>query len=469
MEKENNGGALSGRRNLSSLRSTSPSPRLCRSKSGGNLASMTATTPENNTSRRFGSSQRFATSNSNHNHNNNNNRSKSTSRTRRTQKNEENLLISSAAKTKSLEISTSRDINGFGKFLQRGVSPDTGIGASKKAATLKSPSAWALSPGRFLGSPAVSESPGKTKSGGGGVGKVLKYFRQKKVSSVQEEEYHRYRILHNRLLQWRFVNAKAHAAMANVKKAVEINIFSVWLKVLFLRKMIVEKKMEMQKLKQRIKLYQILIPQLCLLNEWPKLEKKNEEYVKRMARKLSALSICLPLHDLKADEESVYKAMKTATQVMESIHLLITKYQTQVERILYQVTELTTISKQQEEYFQELHRIIPTIASSLENEKSIMVHLLQTKMELKRGHHFWIAQTCRSAGFRLVQSNAILSICIISSFTDVHPAPAFLSNMSLIPSLLLILDLTQSTMLFPSPNSASTDRFPLKISINTTP
>lgn len=81
------------------------------------------------------------------------------------------------------------------------------------------------SPGRTLqgGCPALPESAG---SGGkrvkGGVSGVLKYFKQKKASTPQEDEFHRFRILHNRLLQWRFVNAKAEAAMAGVKRVAQV-------------------------------------------------------------------------------------------------------------------------------------------------------------------------------------------------------------------------------------------------------
>lgn len=62
----------------------------------------------------------------------------------------------------------------------------------------------------------------KTKGGAGAVSGVLKYFRQKKVSPVQEEEYHRFRVLHNRLLQWRFANARAEAAMASTRIVAEV-------------------------------------------------------------------------------------------------------------------------------------------------------------------------------------------------------------------------------------------------------
>lgn len=63
------------------------------------------------------------------------------------------------------------------------------------------------------------------KSGGigGGVTGFFNYFRQKKVSPAQEEEYHRFRVLHNRLLQYRFANARAEAAMASLKNAAEVN------------------------------------------------------------------------------------------------------------------------------------------------------------------------------------------------------------------------------------------------------
>lgn len=82
------------------------------------------------------------------------------------------------------------------------------------------------SPGQNLGSPARPESPGfggKIRVKGGGVGGVLKYFKQGKVSPPLEEEFHRFRVLHNRLLQWRFVNARGEAAMASLKRIAEVS------------------------------------------------------------------------------------------------------------------------------------------------------------------------------------------------------------------------------------------------------
>ncbi|KNA17827.1 hypothetical protein SOVF_076460 [Spinacia oleracea] len=162
----------------------------------------------------------------------------------------------------------------------------------------RSPSAWALSPGRpFPGPPLAPESPRdnvKVKAVSG----VLKYFnKQKKVSVAEEEEFHQYKIMHNRLLQWRFANAKAEAAMANVKSKAEGRVFGVWLKLYKTRYAIAEKRMKVERLKQKVKFLEILCPQIELLNEWEKLEKKNCESVGRVTRKLSAYSTKLPLVD----------------------------------------------------------------------------------------------------------------------------------------------------------------------------
>ena len=124
-------------------------------------------TPERS-SHRLSSSQRFTITSVQ--------RSKSTSRTRTTNNERNNInlnptlttSVSSKPKNNRVQEKKSRD-DGFGKFLQRGVSPDNiNVGASKRS-TSKSPSAWALSPGRWsLGSPIWSQPPAKTNGSDNG-------------------------------------------------------------------------------------------------------------------------------------------------------------------------------------------------------------------------------------------------------------------------------------------------------------
>lgn len=72
-------------------------------------------------------------------------------------------------------------------------------------------------------------------------------------------------------------------------------MFSVWLRISKMRNYVLDKQLQVEKLKHQMKVYQIVNPQISLLNEWGKLEKKNIESVSRMVRKLSGISNTIPL------------------------------------------------------------------------------------------------------------------------------------------------------------------------------
>ncbi|KAL0400940.1 UNVERIFIED_CONTAM: QWRF motif-containing protein 7 [Sesamum latifolium] len=262
-----------------------------------------------------------------------------------------------------------------------------------------SPSAWALSPGRSLpcSSPApvavapVPKSPASheklmkqaAKSGGGGVGGVLKYFRQKKVSPLLEEEYRRFRVAYNRLLQWRFANALAEASMAAVKRVAQKKLFNGWARICVMRNLMMEKRLLIQKLKHQLKLYHVMNSEMRLLNEWSRLEPKNVEAVGRVVRKLSAVSVCLPLvHNAEGDVMSVYDAMSMAMGVMEGIEAMILDMHWQVERTCFLLTELSVMLKQQKQFFQELENRVSVVASLEVQEKSLRVHHIQLVQEV---------------------------------------------------------------------------------------
>ncbi|VVA10910.1 PREDICTED: QWRF [Prunus dulcis] len=351
------------------------SPRLLRSRSGTIIP--TIALPPNNC-------QRFTTP-----------RSKSTTKSRTTSKNHEEERVLVLTQNKGLENAIRQQgtnlnvtTSSFGKLLPRGRTSPSPRPRISSVPPPRSPSAWALSPGRYLPckvapeSPAVSTKAARVKSsnsGGGGVSGVLKYFRlQKKVSPIQEEDFHRFRLLHNRLLQWRFANARAEASLLVAKRVSQAKIFSVCLRTLKVRNFILEKRMQMQKLKHEIKVYQILNPQIFLLNEWGKLDRKNQESVSRLVRKLSGISNTLPLvHDAKADVASVYEAMTTAMLVVEGIEAMVTKLLPQLEKVLYMVTELLIAQKQQN----DLEENITTVAALVEEEASVRAHLIQLESQ----------------------------------------------------------------------------------------
>ncbi|XP_020577162.1 QWRF motif-containing protein 7-like, partial [Phalaenopsis equestris] len=134
----------------------------------------------------------------------------------------------------------------------------------KKVVVSVAPSAWALSPGRY---PAAD---------GGGVGgdregrrrRVLEVFqRRKEGAEGMEEEGHRLRVLVVKLLQWRFVNARAVAAMT-ANATAENKIFFAWLKITELRNIVAAKRILIRRRKHKLKVIKLLNPQVNLLNRW---------------------------------------------------------------------------------------------------------------------------------------------------------------------------------------------------------
>lgn len=130
-------------------------------------------------------------------------------------------------------------------------------GAIKRASSLtgyrSAMSQWALSPGRSGSSPMSVENkerplsfsnlkPPSSPSRHNGVEKLLNMgldlFKSKKSSSHSSplgpagaENVHQLRLLHNRLIQWKYANAKADAANSNITSQTEVcgtqNIISV--------------------------------------------------------------------------------------------------------------------------------------------------------------------------------------------------------------------------------------------------
>ncbi|CAH8304258.1 unnamed protein product [Eruca vesicaria subsp. sativa] len=308
------------------------------------------------------------------------------------------------SESRSREVNNGRTREAFARYLEnreRG-SPRTNASSVKPGAS--SPSAWAMSQGRASttrnslssSAPATNmchtppESPvsaAKMRSSGrGAVAGVLKYFKaQKKVSLVQEEEYHRFRLLHNRLVQLRFINARTEAAMAKLKVNVEDQLFWVWLRIYKLRNYVVENLIEVQRLRQEIKLRQVLSLQMPLLNEWSKLDAKNLEALSKLTRKLHALSVRLPLlHGATVDVVSIHEEMVTAIEVMDEIEDMVIKFLPRVEIILYEMTELLSMFKQELLYFEELEKTLFFVPVLAVEESSLKVHVLQkTKEERK--------------------------------------------------------------------------------------
>ncbi|CAN6987375.1 unnamed protein product [Brassica rapa subsp. trilocularis] len=254
--------------------------------------------------------------------------------------------------SRSHEVNNGRRREAFSRYLeQRERGSPRNYNTSSKGAKpgASSPSAWALSPGRVSTMKTSSSSSAPSTS-------MCHTPPESPVSKAK-------------------MRSGGGGAVAGV------------LKIYKMRKYVVENLIEVQRLRQEIKLRQVLSLQMPLLNEWSKLEAKNCEALSKLTRKLQALSARSPLlHGATVDVVSIHEEMVRAIEVMDEIEDFVIKFlPRQVEIILYEMTELLNMSKQELLYFEELVKSIFLVPVFAANESSLKVHFLQ-KIEEQRRH-----------------------------------------------------------------------------------
>ncbi|GFQ01071.1 QWRF motif-containing protein 3 [Phtheirospermum japonicum] len=209
---------------------------------------------------------------------------------------------------------------------QKPVSSSDDNNNSSKIFTLKS-----LTPGRS-GSQPGSANPSRGK----GVGNILSMgiglLKGKKSSSSaassplgpgSSENVHQLRLLHNRLMQWRYSNARAEAVNENIIKKAEIKALENW------------ENMETQHLSA-----------VCTTIDY-----------------LHSVVCRVPLVDgAKVEPESASLAVRHASDLAASINLMLTTFSPTIEKTVGVVGELATVVTQEKLLLEECFELYKNIA-----------------------------------------------------------------------------------------------------------
>ncbi|XP_058089305.1 QWRF motif-containing protein 3 isoform X2 [Magnolia sinica] len=166
---------------------------------------------------------------------------------------------------------------------------------------------WALSPGRTASPPMSAEmgkptpsfsslrpptSPSKSKGVGNLISLGLELFKGKKSSSSSSssspsslssavagfeavESVHQLRMLHNRLLQWKFANARADAVNQSRAAQSESSLVNAWSTLSQLQSSVVQKRIQLEKEKLELKLNRVLKSQIKSLEAWADMERQH--------------------------------------------------------------------------------------------------------------------------------------------------------------------------------------------------
>ncbi|KAD3642023.1 hypothetical protein R6Q59_004645 [Mikania micrantha] len=238
----------------------------------------------------------------------------------------------------------------------------------KRAHSLSSPSEWESSPSR-LGSPSFSSSkpPNSSRFKKNLLHIGLDLIKGKKGGSKMHsplasdmENVHQLRVLHNSWMQWRYTNARAqHLLHENLTAQSENMLSCGYESVAKLRQSVLQKRLQLQKEKQEMKLNLILHSQTKMLEAWGDIERRHMLDVSVMKDYLHAVVCMIPLIEgAKVDIESTTTAFQQTSNLVATIKSMLSSVSTSTDEPMVTLSELAEVVTQEklllEECFEHL-------------------------------------------------------------------------------------------------------------------
>ncbi|KAK4274636.1 hypothetical protein QN277_017830 [Acacia crassicarpa] len=217
----------------------------------------------------------------------------------------------------------------------------------------------------------------------GNVPSILSFVvdvRRGKIGESRIVDVHLLRLLYNKLLQWRFVNARADATLSVQRLNAEESLYNAWVATSELRESVRAKRTELILLKQHIKLISILKEQIKHLEDWALLDRGYSSSLSGAIEALKASTLRLPVvGGAKADVLNVKDAICSAMDVMQAMASSICLLSPKVGQVNSLLFEAANLSSKELTLLEECKNLLSIIAALQVSERSLKTHILQLK------------------------------------------------------------------------------------------
>ncbi|KAH9625508.1 hypothetical protein KSS87_015569 [Heliosperma pusillum] len=204
--------------------------------------------------------------------------------------------------------------------------------------------------------------------GAKGIGAVEVKKAVRKGSS-QADDVHRFRLMYNRYLQWRFANAKAQASFIAQKKQ---------LKLPELRDSVKSKRIEYCLLKGLNTQSTIVDAQMPYLDEWSTLDESFSSSLMELSNGLLNVLSQLPLDgNVKADMKEIEEELHSALKATELICLQVQSFMPKAEHVDSLISDLARASSGELALIDECGDLLSKTHLSQVEECSLRGQLIQ--------------------------------------------------------------------------------------------
>ncbi|KAK1276204.1 hypothetical protein QJS04_geneDACA003863 [Acorus gramineus] len=207
--------------------------------------------------------------------------------------------------------------------------------------------------------------------------------RKGKKGANQIEDAHHLRLLYNRNLQWRFMNARADSALSMQKITAENVLFSVWNTISKLWGSVTMKRINLQQLRQEIKFNTVIKGQMAHLDNWALLEREHASSLSGAIKDLEASTLRLPVTGgARVDIHSMEDAISSAVDVMQAMASSICSLLSRVEGLNCLVSELSDVAAQERVMLDQCGDLLATTSALQVEESSFKTHLIQMREDV---------------------------------------------------------------------------------------
>lgn len=278
-------------------------------------------------------------------------------------------------------ISTPRGVSGsrgLSSPLRCGVRPASP--SKLVTSSVSSPSRGMMSPSRVRNggvASTVNNDLGNTPS-------ILSFAADVRRGKVGDA--HVLRLLHNRHLQWRFINARADNAMMVQKVTAERSLYNGWVATSKLLHSIKTKRIELQLLRQNLMLYSILKGQMLYLDDWDLIDWDHSNSLSGAIEALESSTLRLPIvGGARADTQNVKDAICSAVDVMQSMASSICSLLTKVDQVNPLLSELANTTAKERALLDQCKDLLSTLTAMQVKDCSMRTHILQLRCNKPSG------------------------------------------------------------------------------------
>ncbi|KAF4394369.1 QWRF motif-containing protein 3 [Cannabis sativa] len=192
------------------------------------------------------------------------------------------------------------------------------------------------------------------------------------------EASHQLRVLHNRLMQWRYANARAEAVDFNIANHVKRNLSSAWDGLTKLQHSVAQKRIQLQKEKLEMKLNFILQSEFKLLEAWGDMERQHLASVSTTKDCLHSVVCKVPLIEgAKVDVQSASLTFRHASDLTSAIKSMLTTFHPSAGKIGPLISDLAEVVAQERLLLEECLELFRTISILELKERHLKSSVIQ--------------------------------------------------------------------------------------------